>query len=113
MAEGHDRSPGRLQNFDEDTSMDARTFGPAFAALLFGTGGAIDRPLPNDGATPVVAVVEYEIPRPGNFPHDPAVGPDGIVWYTDQTNSFIGRLDPSTGAITDFPTPTPMSGPHG
>jgi len=23
------------------------------------------------------------------FPHDPAVGGDGIVWYTDQQNSFI------------------------
>ena len=44
---------------------------------------------------------------------DPAVGPDGIVWYTDQSNSFIGRLDPATGKITDAPTPTPQSGPHG
>ena len=44
----------------------------------------------------VPTVVEYEIPRPGSFPHDPAVGADGIVWYTDQTNSFIGRLDPAT-----------------
>ena len=60
-----------------------------------------------------LAVVEYPIPRPGNFPHDPAVGADGIVWYTDQTNSYIGRLDPATGRITDYPTPTPSSGPHG
>src|SRR5512134_1776682 len=63
-----------------------------------------------DGA---LQVVEYEIPRPNNFPHDPAVGPDGIVWYTDQSNSYIGRLDPSTGRVTDWPTPTPSSGPHG
>src|SRR3954464_1212951 len=60
-----------------------------------------------------LAVVEYQIPRAQAFPHDPAVGKDGIVWYTDQANSFIGRLDPSTGKITDYPTPTPRSGPHG
>jgi streptogramin lyase len=52
-----------------------------------------------------LAVVEYQIPREGAFPHDPAVGSDGIVWYTDQANSFIGRLDPATGKITDIPTP--------
>ena len=60
-----------------------------------------------------LAVVEYQIPRERAFPHDPAVGKDGIVWYTDQANSFIGKLDPSTGKITDYPTPTPGSGPHG
>jgi virginiamycin B lyase len=60
-----------------------------------------------------LAVVEYQIPRDRAFPHDPAVGADGIVWYTDQSNSFIGRLDPATGKITDYPTPTPGSGPHG
>ena len=60
-----------------------------------------------------LAVVEYQIPRPQAFPHDPAVGPNGIVWYTDQQNSYIGRLDPATGKITDYATPTPASGPHG
>ncbi len=58
-------------------------------------------------------IVEYPIPRAGAFPHDPAVGKDGIVWYTDQANSYIGRLDPATGRITDYATPTPQSGPHG
>jgi virginiamycin B lyase len=60
-----------------------------------------------------LAVVEYQIPREQAFPHDPAVASDGIVWYTDQQNSFIGRLDPATGKITDYATPTPASGPHG
>ena len=59
------------------------------------------------------SVVEYLIPRSGAFPHDPAVGLDGSVWYTDQNNSYIGRLDPDTGNIIDYPTPTPRSGPHG
>ena len=59
------------------------------------------------------AVIEYPIPRPGSFPHDPAVAADGSVWYTDQRNSYIGHLDPRNGRIVDYPTPTPASGPHG
>ena len=35
------------------------------------------------------------------------------MWYTDQNNSYIGRLDPTTGSITDIATPTSGSGPHG
>lgn len=60
-----------------------------------------------------ITVREYLIPRANAFPHDPAVGADGVVWYTDQQNSYIGRLDPVTEQIVDYPTPTPNSGPHG
>src|SRR5256885_8651699 len=62
---------------------------------------------------PPANIVESPLPRPNAFPHDPAVGADGIVWYTDQANSYIGRLDPATGKVTDYATPTPASGPHG
>ena len=68
---------------------------------------------PPPAASGDLAVVEYPIPRAGAFPHDPAVGADGMVWYTDQANSYIGRLDPRTGTFTDWATPTPDSGPHG
>src|SRR2546423_3233464 len=59
---------------------------------------------------PADVVVEYSLPRAKAFPHDPAVGADGIVWYTDQANSYIGRLDPATGKVTDYATPTRASG---
>ena len=75
----------------------------ALAALLSAPGVRVAPP----------TIVEYVIPRPDNFPHDPAVAADGSVWYTDQRNSYIGRLDPETGKIVDYPTPTPGSGPHG
>src|SRR5437870_12111285 len=58
-------------------------------------------------------VVEYPLPRPKAFPHDPAVAADGIVWYTDQANSYIARLDPATGKVTEYATPTPTSAPDG
>src|SRR5206468_2085660 len=61
---------------------------------------------------PPPIVVEYLLPRPGAFPHDPAVGRDGVVWYTDQMNSYIGRLDPATGRITEYILPTEAHDPH-
>src|SRR6476469_9925390 len=79
---------------------------PNHLAVLPFTGARAD-------AAALPTITEYQRPRPNAFPHDPAVGADGIVWYTDQNNSFIGRLDPATGKITDTPTPTPASGPHG
>jgi virginiamycin B lyase len=63
--------------------------------------------------TAQLTVREVLIPRANAFPHDPAVTPDGVAWYTDQANSYIGRLDPVTEQIVDYPTPTPNSGPHG
>jgi len=83
---------------------------PIVAVTTLTLGLAAARPLP---LPPAHRITEYAIPRPNAFPHDPAVGADGIVWYTDMANSVIGRLDPSTGRITDYPTPTPRSGPHG
>src|SRR5207244_13248073 len=62
---------------------------------------------------PAPSVVEYPLPRPTAFPHDPAVGAHGIVWYTDHATSYIGRLAPPPGNVPDTGTPTRASGPHG
>jgi virginiamycin B lyase len=50
---------------------------------------------------------------PGSFPHDPAVAPDGSLWYTGMRSNTLGRLDPATGQIKEYPLKTPDSGPHG
>jgi hypothetical protein len=31
-----------------------------------------------------ITIREYLIPRPNAFPHDPAVGTDGLIWYTER-----------------------------
>src|SRR6266581_1382450 len=85
--------------------MTHRSAGLMLGFMLVGGGAAL--------VPTALTVVEYPLPRPKAFPHDPAVGRDGIVWYTDQANSYIGRLDPETGSVTDYPTPTAVSGPHG
>ncbi len=42
---------------------------------------------------------EWDVPTKGAHPHDPAVGADGALWFTEQMVSKIGRLDPKTGAF--------------
>jgi len=60
-----------------------------------------------------VQIHEYEVPTPKSRPHDPAVAPDGSLWYTGQGANKLGRLDPKTGAFKEYPLNTPNSGPHG
>ncbi len=50
-------------------------------------------------------VVEYVLPHKGPppaFAHDPAVAPDGMVWFADQQSSYIGRLNPKNGAVKNI-----------
>lgn len=60
-----------------------------------------------------VPIKEYDVPTPHSRPHDPAVAPDGSLWYTGQGANKLGRLDPKTGAIKEYPLKTEDSGPHG
>jgi len=43
-----------------------------------------------------VTIREYDVPTPNSRPHDPAVAPDGALWYTGQLANKLGRLDPKT-----------------
>jgi virginiamycin B lyase len=60
-----------------------------------------------------VPIKEYEVPTPKSRPHDPALAPDGSLWYTGQAANKLGRLDPKTGEFKEYPLKTPGSGPHG
>jgi virginiamycin B lyase len=66
-----------------------------------------------DAAVDRVSIREWDAPTPKSFPHDPAVGLDGSLWYTGILSNTLGRLDPRTGAIREYPLRTPDSGPHG
>src|SRR5439155_23426448 len=60
-----------------------------------------------------VQIKEYEVPTPRSRPHDPAMAPDGSLWYTGQGANKLGRLDPKTGEFKEYPLKTRDSGPHG
>ena len=62
-------------------------------------------------ASTAVQLREYEVP-PGSRPHDVAVAADGTVWYTAQGSGELGRLDPTTGGISEIPLGS-GSRPHG
>src|SRR5436190_3159788 len=76
--------------------------------------------LASHGATPdaevselKVTIREWNVPTKGAHPHDPAVGPDGALWFTEQMVNKLGRLDPATGAFKEFALKVEDSGPHG
>ena len=60
-----------------------------------------------------VSFKEWVVPSLGSRPHDPLSTPDGAIWWTGQWANVLGRLDPKTGAMKEFPLKTPQSGPHG
>jgi virginiamycin B lyase len=51
----------------------------------------------------------YDAPR-GPGPYGTATAPDGTVWYVSLAGSFLGRVDPQTGATTVVEPPTPRQG---
>ena len=60
-----------------------------------------------------VSMQAWQVAQPGSRPHDPLAARDGSLWYTGQMTNVLGRVDPKTGAIKEFPLKTPHSGPHG
>jgi virginiamycin B lyase len=61
-----------------------------------------------------VTIREWAVPTKGAHPHDPAVGPDGALWFTEQMANKIGRLDPTTGRFKEFSLGKKKNpGPHG
>jgi streptogramin lyase len=50
-------------------------------------------------------------------PHGIVAGPDGHLWFAEGDEGSgpgrIGRIDPTTGAVEEFPTPTEISAPVG
>jgi streptogramin lyase len=61
-------------------------------------------PRPSGRATRVV-ITEYDLPRKTIAPHDVILGRDGALWYSNFTENFLGRLDPRTGAHSEFAYP--------
>jgi virginiamycin B lyase len=60
-----------------------------------------------------VTIKEWDVPTKGAHPHDPAVAPDGSMWFTEQLQNKLGRLDPKSGAFKEYVLKIEDSGPHG
>jgi len=60
-----------------------------------------------------VSMKAWQAATPGTRPHDPLAAMDGSLWYTGQMANVLGRIDPKTGKVKEYPLTTPHSGPHG
>src|SRR6202451_1080656 len=59
-------------------------------------------PRPTGRSTHAI-VTEYDMVRPTIEPHDILVDKEGNVWYTDFGEMFIGKFDPKTLKLTEYP----------
>jgi streptogramin lyase len=57
-----------------------------------------------------VIITEYDLPRQTIEPHDVIVDSDGMVWYSDFGEQFLGKMDPKTGKVTEYPIPVLKEG---
>jgi virginiamycin B lyase len=61
-----------------------------------------------------LAIREYALPDPASRPRRITITSDDIVWYSDFSRGYLGRLDTATGKVTEWPSPNgPQSKPYG
>ncbi len=61
-------------------------------------------PRPKGKATRVI-ITQYDMPRKSTVPHDLAVDSKGSPWYNDQSDYFVGTMNPKTGEFREYPLP--------
>jgi virginiamycin B lyase len=61
-------------------------------------------PRPKGRGTRMI-ITEYDLPRRTIEPHDAILDPDGMVWYSNFGEQNLGKLDPKTGKVTEYPVP--------
>jgi virginiamycin B lyase len=67
-------------------------------------------PRPKGKATEVIYTT-YDLPRADAMPHDVAIDAQGNAWYSDFDSQFLGKLDPKTGKVVEYPVPLARTGP--
>jgi streptogramin lyase len=61
-------------------------------------------PRPKGKATQVIYTT-YDLPRPDAAPHDEEMDAQGNIWYSDFQSAVLGKLDPKTGKVVEYPIP--------
>ena len=52
-----------------------------------------------------IAFTEWQVPTLGQRSRDPIEAADGSIWWAGQWGNLVGRIDPATGAMTEYPLP--------
>ena len=58
-----------------------------------------------------IDIKEWIVPTLGQRSRDPIEAPDGSIWWTGMWASLVGRLNPATGDMKEYPLP-PEARPH-
>jgi virginiamycin B lyase len=66
-------------------------------------------PRPQGAATRVI-YTEYDLPQKTRQPHDVIVDSEGMAWYASFGEQILGKLDPKTGKVTEYPVPRLKAG---
>jgi virginiamycin B lyase len=62
------------------------------------------------GKSTHVIITEYDLPNRLIQPHDVVLDRAGNVWYSDFGQMFLGKMDPKTGQVTQYPIPVVKPG---
>jgi virginiamycin B lyase len=52
-----------------------------------------------------ISFKEWTVPTLGQRSRDPVQAPDGSIWWAGQWGNLIGRIDPKTGDMKEYPLP--------
>ncbi len=52
-----------------------------------------------------ITFTEWQVPTLGQRSRDPVEAPDGSIWWVGQTGNLMGRIDPETGEMIEYPLP--------
>jgi streptogramin lyase len=110
-------SPERKQKRANPRKFDEPTFrrlAAYLASVNLSKGATWSYPLktlprPRGRATRVL-VTEFDLPRKTIAPHDVLIDAAGMAWYSNFLENTLGRLDPRTGAHTEFTWPVIKKG---
>jgi virginiamycin B lyase len=94
------------RNLTRGSSLEAAAQYLASVNLSGGTGWEYPLktfPRPTGRATRVV-YTEYDLPRATIEPHD-VILDSGMVWFSEFGEQFLGKMDPKTGKVTEYPIP--------
>jgi streptogramin lyase len=62
------------------------------------------------GKSTRVIITEYDLPNPLIQPHDVMLDRAGNVWYSDFGQMFLGKMDPKSGEVRQYPIPVVKPG---
>ena len=108
--------PQRLENFtrDRDRGGDLRGIAEWLASVNLSRQESWDWPLKTlprlSGNSTRVVITEYDLPDRAIQPHDVVLDRQGNVWYSDFGQMFLGKMDPKTGQVTQYPVPETKQG---